>query len=189
VYFSQSGTDRVSVITPGFYTSATFITALDSALNNSTPAPAGVFSTTYSATTGKITITNSTTNFILQFNTFTVNSARKLMGFNATNTPAALTQTSANVINLTPDLGISININQNNGVKNLTTGAALCLYIPIQPGSSSFGSLISLDSKNLEYVINLRDNTNTIELQVCDSGSQPISLNGAEFEILLEKTV
>ena len=110
VYFSQSGTDRIATITPGFYTSATFITALDVALNNSTPAPAGTFSTTYSSTTGKITITNSTTAFILQFGTFATiaaNSARKLMGFNSSNTASALSQVSPNVINLTPDLGIS----------------------------------------------------------------------------------
>jgi hypothetical protein len=113
---------KVATLSPGFYTTALFLTNLTAALNAASSA--GVYSCTQDVLTSRLIIT-CTVPFTLSFSG-ALTSAAEVMGFNAVNSAsAALSQTGVSPINLSTTLCYYMSINGASGTRNMnstTTG-------------------------------------------------------------------
>jgi len=82
------------------------------------------FSVSFNSTTNKLTIA-----IILQFGTYTTNSARKILGFNQTDTSSSSTQVSDNVMDLSFPISLGINIRENSSDSFWCTGGFQIKFI------------------------------------------------------------
>jgi hypothetical protein len=109
IYFSDGVTNYTASITVGIYNSDNIITAIKIAME--TTAYVGTVTVTFFEYTYKLTIT-STTNFQLQFATYTTNSANYIMGFDEIDTALSLSYEGDNNIILSIPICIFIKINE-----------------------------------------------------------------------------
>ena len=182
IYFTQSATNYVATITAGYYTSSSITTAIATAMN--AVGAAGTFSAAFLASLGTISITNSTTAFSLTFGTNKSNSAAYPLGFSLVDTASATTQTASNVLQLSP-MSITILIGGRGSILNYANQSQVGIYIPLQVG---FGSLnIFTPANEFRQFIYFDSPANSLTLQIYDSANNPVSLNGGDFEILMDR--
>ena len=145
IYARTGGTDYTATITVGYYSTATLLaSAAQTAL---TALGLGAWSVTTNAYNNKLIFAApAAAAFVLQWGTFTTNSARKIMGYVAdTDTASATSQTSDVPVNLLEPYSFSIHVdggmnhylNPSSAVNGLWDAA-----IDI-PRNASFGSLLT----------------------------------------------
>jgi hypothetical protein len=97
IYFNDGVTDFIAIITPGIYNSDHIVTAIKTAMEAT--GYVGTITVTFSENTYKLTI-SSKTNFMLQFQSFTTNSANHILGFDELDTSLSLSHEGDNFINI-----------------------------------------------------------------------------------------
>jgi hypothetical protein len=185
IYFTQLATPYVATIASGNYNTSTLPAAVSTALNAA--GATGTFSTVYNSATATITITNTSTAWFLTFATNTTSSAARVLGFSSLNTASALTQTSDKCLLLAP-LSATILFNQgssNTGL-NIAKNYKIGVYIPL---TVAFGGVCNYTStERFAQYVDFADNANgQLQLDIRDSQNNALSLNGSEYEILLQK--
>ena len=182
IYFSQSSTQYTATMNQGAYSTSSITTEVARAMNAA--GATGTFSATWSSTTGLINITNSTTAFSLQFGSYTNNSAAYPLGFTSSNTTSATSQTATNVLQITP-VSVTILISGSGNLYNHANQTRLGVYVPM---NVSFGSVnYFFPNQEFKQILAFDTTQNSLNIQVFDSANNALSLNGADFEILLER--
>jgi hypothetical protein len=163
----------------GIYTGSLLATAIQTVLQ----ALDADFTFTYSTTTYKFTITHADTNFTVNIGS---NSANKLIGFSTSaNTSSALTHTSSNSIDLSPQKSLLIDIQEaeptiiSTNVQNIRS----CLYIPVTEG---FGSVVNIDASEVDQIVKFR-RTSSLNIKILDVTGNTADLRNLDWELLLSK--
>lgn len=180
VYWNENGTDFTTTLTNGYYNSSDFITHLDTQMTVSGSGSIGV---TFNENTRKLTITD-TLNFYFTFGTNTTNSARKLLGFSATNGSSAGSQTSDICADLNTNKNVFISFQQDNNkfIHGIDFFDCSCII----NGTGDFGEVIRyVNEDNFNQYVKFKK-TKQLEVRFHDSSNNNIDLN-SEYQILLEK--
>lgn len=184
IYVYQSATQYSASITAGVYTVSNLAAAVATALNSM--GASGTFSCSISSTTYKMTISNDTTAFQMDFSSARIGCA-DVLGFKRNiSSAAALSQVSDYMVNLTPYLSCFINIAESNYKlrnvnKNLQNRGSL--HIPLAVVSTQYSSVDYNDSPIfLDF-----HNADQITVGVKSTDGQTLSLNNLEWQIMLIK--
>lgn len=182
IYFIDAdAVNYTGIITPGSYTSSTLTSAIVSAME---AVSSQTYTVTFSATTGKLTITPGAGTISMLFSTFTTNSARFLLGFNEENTTPGSSITSTNSVDLAFPSSVSIYINESldtNYCIFKETGSEYSVYVPF---IQSYGSYTDLNSNDIQQKIKLRT-TKSLNIRILDHDNNEVDLNGVNWEFLL----
>ena len=182
--FVLLGTTSETITLPvGNYTSTTYATQLLTSLNASAFGTAHAFSTVaYSSLTGKITITNATTDFSITSNTTNY----RYLGLPISTTLASSSKVwvSTNVcdfsgtryIDMISDIPLA-SVNTGNPNNNLLSR--------IWCNISSFGTIFYASS-NFDYMLLRTNRIGTLRLQLLDEFGNTIDLNGLNWSCTLE---
>ena len=180
IYWNENNTDLESSLTNGFYDANDFESHLSSVMNSD---GAGTIAVSINENTRKITITN-TLNMYFKFGSNTLNSARKLLGFNESDGTASTSIESDNCIDLNTYKNIWIDFEENDnrmlsGIDYFNTS----LYIS---GLGNFGEIVRyINRDNFDQYIKLK-NTKKLTIKFHDNNNNSIDLN-SNYEIILEK--
>jgi len=195
IYIKAGVTTYTATLTEGNYSGGalgTFITEVQTQIN-SAYIPDNLFTVTFTVLTEKITITHASTNFTIVFGTNIIASARKLLGFNATDTsPAGLTFTGNNVYSLTGDDTIFIKSRALSGGVSYLANDRASFIIPI-PVAGVFGSTIVFRAQGEEWDIHYSDQMgktfDRIDLSVYfEDGTTLVPLNGLDWRMSFQIT-
>lgn len=185
IYWRENSTNKTGTVTPGTYTYSSITTAIKSAMD--TGSGVQTFTVTFSSTTNKLTVVASVSAIIFQFGTFTTNSARKVMGYNAVDSSSSLTQVSPNIIDLSLPISLGINIRESSQSSFWATGSGLqsaSFYIPFITGS---GQYQSLNTQDLPQTIEFKQGTRILNITVTDLNGNIVNLNGLNWEFFIRK--
>jgi len=154
IYITVTGpTTYSATLTEGNYTNTQLWTETATQIN-AAYTPDNLFTVTENTTTRKVTVTHGTTNFQLTFAANTTASARKLLGFNATDTTAGTSSLAPNIYNLTGDNTLFIK-SRALSLGNAIIGnerASIILPVPVTGSSGNIISFRSLgETWDLEY--------------------------------------
>lgn len=180
IYLNENGTNRVVTLTNGYYDTTDFVTHLATQLNLTLAGTVGV---SLNNNTNKLTITN-TLNYYFTFGTNTDNSARKLLGFNASDGSSTTSHTSDIAIDLNTCKNVFINILENdsknvNGVNYFNTSLVI-------NGLGNFGELVRyIDKDNFDQYIHIK-NTKSLKITTHDINENNIDLN-SDYTIIFKK--
>lgn len=178
IYWYDTESRNAQIVT-GFYTSSTISSAVQTCLNSVGP---GDYTVTYSAISGKLTITKGASTFYQEF-TFTDNTSAKLLGFTNLDGSAATSQVSAHPINLAPVLSFNITINNET---NIIQGSnSSCSFVVNNTIDS--GDIVFYEPKTTYQEINL-DPTSLLHIQIHDHFYNLIDLNNHDCEFVLKQT-
>ena len=172
IYLYQSA-NFTATITPGYYSSNSFATAIQTALN----AVSSGYSVTYSSITGFITITNVAA-FHFRFATNTINSAASLMGFSGDGIDAT---SQTGWVNLSGYRSYNIQIEDCQSVMNTVTGHSWSMVIPLTVNTGD----IAIYEPQYGSPFTIRS-TKQIRVQVLDDLGNSIPLR-SDFYLLLEQ--
>jgi hypothetical protein len=182
--------EYIATLNTGVYsTGASMATELQTQLNTAY-IPDNLFTVTYSALTGKFTITHGATNFQVYFGSTTQTAlANKLYGFNLVDTTAGLSVTSPNIINLVHSNTIGIRS------RKLAHGSSyfgpdkrdIILEFPL---TGVFGDVIVWQANGDEWFINYdKKNGKTFDYVdialVFEDGSTLVPTNGLDWSLTL----
>lgn len=170
-----------ATLTQGSYIATTFVAMLQTQL---IVVNAG-FTATYNTDTKKITIANATP-FTLNFATTTA-SAAKLCGFVNSNTNSGTSATGTLVIDLNYTSNLIINIEESKNKiasTDVQSNHRGSIYFPI---NVSFGSYQNLYFRDLPQTIDFPANTGKLTIKIFDSDGNTINLNGAEWNMLIDR--
>lgn len=194
IYITVAGpTTYTATLTQGNYANFTaFVTMAQTAINTAY-TPDNNFTLTYSTTTNKMTLTHSATNFQLTFGTNTTGSARRLLGFSASDTTSGLSATSDLLASLTHDDTLFIKSRAlastySYASNSATTRNNMILPIPINNGS---GGLIVFRALGEDWVIVYNESggrtLTEIDLGVYfEDMSTLVPLNGMDWRITFQ---
>lgn len=172
VQFTRSSTTYTATVTEGVYTVSTLLTALATAM---TTADSGTtFSFAASSTTNKVTLTSS--NSITTVDTY----LSKQLGFTSGQSGVSITGTNAFVLG---DLFLFLRL--NNLPTNLVSKvpASFRIQIPQDPGYVVFYQPESSSAQHID--LDGQTTLNHLEVNLIDLYGGAVSLNGAEFSMLL----
>jgi hypothetical protein len=183
IYFNDGVSDYIATITPGIYNSDNIITAIKTAMEAT--GYVGTITVTFSENTYKLTI-SSTTNFMLQFQTFTTNSASHILGFDELDTVLALSHEGDNSINLSIPPCIFLKIAEFPTMCRSSNGINGTFPIYINTISGEINYFYSnLFFENIAY--NTISFTNMLHIQLIDPDTGNLfDINDNEISILLE---
>lgn len=183
LYWTDSASvTHISTLTNGNYSATSLCEHVETILNADNTG-ANTYTVTFSIITGKITITNSASNFSLTFYTNTLNSCAYVLGFNDENKTSALTYTGDNVVNLNTkyytvhtDLLNTNNTHQSDQINSI---------IAIVPNNVNFGDCICY-SPNLAKSFELNQTEiSSIQFYIKDDRKNIIDLNGVDWSMNL----
>lgn len=182
IYFNDNATNKSATLSAGYYTGSSLAAAVASVMT--TASAFQVYTCAYSTTTGKIA-TSAGANFYFRWSV-TAASAAVVMGYNATDTPAATSSASTNVLGLSGLLSLFIDIKEASLGGNIQSvdGLQSHLYIPLNTG---FGAYVSLEEQNLPQDIVFSQATRLLSISIRDSSNALVDLNGANWECLLRR--
>ena len=181
IYIDEGGIERVITLNNGFYDINSLKTELTTSINAIT---SGTFTITIDTDTRKYSF-SSTANFGFTFGSNSSNSARKLIGMNATDDSQATSHSSDIPIDLNAHKNLFIRISQddNNDVLGLSyfhTSLAI-------NGAGSFGDLYTFVSDdNYDQYVRFKQNTKKLEISFHDVDNNTVELN-SDYAILFEK--
>ena len=186
LYWIVLGVDYSVTLTQGNYTGPELAAEIKIAMDGE-PVLADTYNATYDSITAKITVTTAAANvWGWRFATFTTNSAAWALGLHALDSALALSQVSDKPVFLGLPMSVGLRID-GIGMEGYWTANSqnAAIFVPI---ASDFGSYQIISPDVLPQFIRFRHGTRFIRLRVVnvDSG-EPISLNEAEWEMLLEK--
>lgn len=170
-----------ATLTSGYYSASTFTTMLDTRLK----VVDANFAATYSSDTKKITVTN-TGAFTLNFAT-TTNTAAYLMGFALSNTASATSQVADYPVNLVLSPSILLGfVDADDNISGSSQNSTKAnVYLPLN--NVSYGSYVSWYHRDLPQYLNFSSSvSNKIKVLVMDGQGNPLNLQRADLEILLE---
>lgn len=173
-------------ITQGFYDGIGLASLIQSTLRTSLSDAS--FTCSYSTTTGKFTIARST-NFTLDWASGSATSGDDLatvLGWPNSNYSGASTYTAPNMANLVSTRAVCINIAEAKMREvRCTNGRSACaIHMPIDQSFLSF-CIWQPNTENTQYV-NL-PGTQTLSIKILDENGQPLSLNGVNWSLHLQK--
>ena len=180
IYWNENGSNKTTTLTNGYYDSTDFKTELSTQLNSSA---SGTITVTLDDNTRKFTITD-TLNFYFTFATNTTNSARKLLGFNASDGTNATSQTSDTPCDLNSCKNIFLTINEDNH-RNIR-GIDFFNSSFVINSTGDFGETLRyINVDNFNQFIKFRD-TKKLTVSFHDSNNNSVDLN-SEYQIILSK--
>lgn len=177
VYVDNSAATRTVTITAGYYTGATLISALKTAMD--TASNPQTFTLTLDTATQKITFT-SASNFSITYASSTIAPIIGLRADKATGTSAVMDTT----INLTHSFNgafIEISEAQDKG-NDLKNNVQWSLYYPMSVGS---GSLLVLGSEEVPQILTFSTQIGTFTIRVRNQRGTVVDMNGGELQLLL----
>jgi hypothetical protein len=183
IYFNDGVTDYIATITPGVYNSDNIVTAIKTAMEAT--GYAGTITVTFSENTYKLTI-SSTTNFMLQFQTLTDNSANHILGFDELDTVLALSHEGDNSINLSIPSCIFLKIAELPSMVRSSNGinGTFPIYINVISGEVNY-FYSNLYFENVAY--NTISFTNMLHIQLIDPDTgNTFDINDNDWSMLLE---
>jgi hypothetical protein len=183
IYINENSNNLTATLTNGYYDINDLKTNITTAMN---AVCSGTISITIDSNTNKYTFTNDTYNFYFTFNTNTTNTARFLLGFNATDGSNNTTQTSNNPININTNPSFFINILENDD-KNITSTDYFDTSLFIN-GTGTFGEILKyINNDNFDQYIKIQNPTKKITISFHDNNNNPIVLNSQYIIIFEEK--
>ena len=172
VYFTENSVPLTSTLTNGYYNPSDFRSHLQTKLD---ATASGTITCSLDDKTNKLTISNDTHNFNFTFATNTTNSARKLLGFNATDGTGASSQTSDNPIDLNSNKCFFVDITENDD-KNINGTDYFNTSLMIQT-SGDFGETSRYIANDyFAQYIKIRKNKN-LNFSFTDINNNAIDLN------------
>lgn len=184
IYIYQGSTAYSCTLPNGIYNASNLPTAVATALN-AIAGISGTFSASYSTTTYKLTITNSTTAFQMNFSATNIGAADLLGFLRQQSTSSATSQVSDNVCNFNPYQSLFINIDQCRSIyKNPLSSLQIlgCIHVPLVTSS---GSIQQIKFSDFPIMLSF-DNISQFNIQVRDSSGATVSL-GSEWELQMIK--
>ncbi len=184
IYVYQGSTQYNANIVNGIYTVSNLAAAVTTALN--TMGASGTFASSISSTTYKITITNDTTAFQMDFSSARIGCA-DVLGFKRSRSSAsAQTQASDYMINLTPYLSCFVNITESNyKLRNVNKDLQNrgTLHIPLAVVSTQYSSVDYNDSPiYLDF-----SNNDMLTISIKSTDGTTLSLNNLEWQVMMIK--
>ena len=181
IYINENGVDLTATLTNGYNDASDLESNISVAMNQVT---SGTIVVSYDSKTNKFTITG-TLPIYFTFGSNITNSARKLMGFNASDgIPSITTQISDVAIDLNTYKEIFVNFNENNdrqivGVNYFNS--SLIIF-----GNCVMGELMRYTKENFgEQYVDFKT-TKTITVKMHDLNENVLNLN-SDYSIVLEK--
>jgi hypothetical protein len=184
IYIYQGATAYSCTLPVGIYTASNLPSAVATALNGISGV-SGTFSATYSTTTYKLTITNSTTAFQMNFSATNIGAADVLGFLRQQSTSSSTSQTSDLPCNFATYQSLFINIDQcscryKNPLRSYNILGSI--HVPLTINS---GSIQQIKYSDFPTVLTF-DQVSQLNLQVRDSSGSIVSLR-SEFELQLIK--
>lgn len=178
----RGGTQRVITLTNGNYTATSLASHVENAINAVTT---DVYSVSFSANTGKITITNPSGNFSLTFGTNTTNSCAYVLGFDNTNLTGASTYTGQNLVRLSTKYYLVYADIVSNNTYFANAVDSVIAYVP---NDVVFGDLINYSPTLAKtFKVSVSD-ISTAKFYVKDDRDQIVDLNGVDWSMNLVVT-
>lgn len=182
VYFTDTGA-RTGTITPGYYTSSNFHTAVQTAMN-SAPSSAGDYTVTISSTSSKLTVAKGASTFSFTFGTNTSNSARKSMGFASSDASAGASQVGAYPVNLSERQCLLFDLGVKSGFST-SDGRGYNFFLPVNVNS---GEIITYNSEeNAKQAIEFENPVQTLSIKVYDESGNLYDSNNADWFLKLSR--
>lgn len=178
IYFNDGGS-KSATLDPGIYDISDLTAAIKSKMD---AASTITFTVTLGSTSHKLNI-NGDSAFTLEFGTQTSNSAASILGYPANDTSSATDQEATNVIDLSVPKSVIIDIEDSYSFET-TSGSTGSLYIPLEVNGSDVNIWKSSNAFNLFVKL---QRSSKINVKLRDSQKNPLSLNGADWEIMLQK--
>lgn len=179
----ETDTEYTITITPGNYTASSLATELETQLDAS--AATNTFTVTYSSATGKLTFTTNTSDVEFRFGTYQYDSA-EILGFNfETFTATTGGNEAPNVVNLAHQHAFICEVNHINNFYSSSNSNNMSFYIPFDVGASDV--LTFKQDHQFKQTIRFFQNENHIKIILRDSESRLVDLNGANFELVIQK--
>jgi hypothetical protein len=183
VYEPTNLTYHLVTLLAGNYTRVSFMAELTRGLNNATPACAGIYTVTFSSSTGKWTYTEST--LLLSPSIITTNNLFEQLGFslNTTNTFVSLSGGGSKV-----DSSNCVKLQQEDTLfvisdcSNALSGVLQEVYC----NSSDYSNItFSQYNEDLYAKTFIRNNNNVFRFSLTDENFRPINLNGLNMNMTL----
>lgn len=189
IYFKVGVTTYTATLTEGNYTGGslgTFLTEVQTQIN-AAYTPDNLYTVALSSLTEKITITHPSASTSMVFGTNTTASARRLLGFDAVDLAAGLTQTGQNVYSLTWDDTIFVKSRALAGGKSYIANERTSIIIPI-PVTGTFGDTIVYRSQGEQWDIIYSDHLGKTLTEIdftllFEDNSTVVPLNGLDWRI------
>ena len=184
IYIYQSSTAYQTTLPAGMYNASNIADAVATALN-AIDGVSGTFSASYSTTTGKLSITNTSTAFQLDFSASNVGCA-DVLGFLRQRSPTSdTTQTSNLICNFNPFQSLFIQIGNcaaryMNPLKNCNAQGSI--HVPLVSNSGDIQQIKFSDNP----IILSFQNTTSFDVIVRDSAGNVLTLM-SEFELEMIK--
>jgi len=170
-------------LTNGNYIGLELATLLESALISEFSD--ATITVTYNTNAGKLTISSPSTSLALEFGSNISNSARKLFGFDQTDTTTSTTNISPNVAHLSPYSVIFLGIKEDNDDVIQGSNHFASTFVLFDK-SSSFTGTLRMTSEDLFQTVKF-SRTKSLRFEFSDVDDNEVEFNGAEFIILLKK--
>lgn len=162
VNFTDSKGAHTATITPGIYTTSTYIAALGIAM---TSAGSGSMYTVSINSNSSITIASSSSTFALTFGTNQTNSGATMMGYQLFDTVMSSSQQGTGMLNLSQIRSFNISINNINRVSSLN-GNGYTLIVPV---TGTTPNIMTYEpATNFEQFFYIDQPTQTLNISVYD---------------------
>ena len=180
IYFNDTTGNHRAVIPEGFYTAATYITAIGAAM---TSAGSGSTYTAFRDTVSLcLKVVSSNNAFCFTFGSNTLNSAAIMMGYAQADTLAAYLLTASNIVNISQTRSFNISINNYSNINGLN-GNGYTFVIPVTGTTPSLMSYEPTQWFNQSFVVD--SPTQTLDIAVYDDNH--VLLNCfSDFYMILE---
>jgi len=179
IYFEDNGGDLTATLSNGTYTATELISNIQTQMD---AVSANTYTVVHNTNNNKYTISTGV-NFRFKFASFTANSARKLLGFDAVDGVLSTSQTSTNALDLSPYKSIYIDLPEGGSNAKISNNVASSIPVSV---STDFGNVIreTYEDEDIEFKFNKK---NQISYKIHDDVNNEIDLNGGDWEIILKK--
>lgn len=184
IYFNENSTDKIATLTSGLYDTVATSTIMDNIKSAMDTASSGYNTFTVAFDNNSLKLTISAGNaFSFTFGTNTTATARRILGYNESDTTAGTSQLSPNIINLTPSLNLNINVNGIGEIDDINSGATT-FAIPIDVGQLLYAVDSYATDKFCQHVT-FPNGTRKLHIVVTDDDGNTASLNGVDWMMTL----
>lgn len=181
----HDGTSSLSAqVTAGNYTMATLVTAVQAAMNS----VSSNFVVSYSALSYFVSITHtaSTVNLLFASGTHKTTSMAQILGYTATDTGAALTQTGTKAAGLWYPLAFYISISQVGNQNYTSNKTPYTFRIPIGADTGNIFTFSSGGYYEQECRLLSQQSLFNVNILLTDGNGNLFDINNAPWEMVLE---
>ena len=181
IVWNENETDKMSTLTIGSYTGSQLASELATKL---TADGVEIYTGTYDSKTGKITISNPSLTFYLDF---TTTNNHSLFGFTQGVSNSGISLTSPNVCDLSPIKHIYMKINDND-TDIISSSNYFHASLDFND-NSTFGDVMRYKSKDsyLPFILSFDRPTKLIKYKFIDIDQNEIDFNGVNWTLHLRK--